>query len=320
MKAQSLRMGVVFFVLMSLGWTAESFPDPIPDIKANDTDIPAILTQNESLRISVGQDSGGVNGNADWWLAADTPSGIYFLTADGWVPNILPALRGPMFSFPFFDLFTVPISVLPVGTYFFYFGVDTPMDGQLSFERLRADRVEVSAVHDGTQSLDGLPSVLGPVLMYYLDRYYSGIRGESDVERAVALILDENPDSQAVLRRVLNRYKALSDEDKKGIFDTHMVDMTNTINEEINIAAVRSYMGDTVPPWGLAYEPWGPPEPPNALVAENSSTSDPEFPSYRIKLTWQDNSSDEDGFVIFRGFKSGFEQLRFLLQRRNRSL
>ena len=307
MKIQSVQRGIalLFFVLMSFGWMAEGFPEPIPDIRANDADGPAVLTQTESLRIAVGLDSGGAGDDADWWLAADTPFGIYFLTPDGWLPNLLPLHRGPLFSFPFFDLLAAPISVFPVGTYFFYFGVDTPMDGQLSFEGLRADRVEVSVAHEDTGSLDALPAILGPVFMYYLDRYYSGIPDESEIGRQVASILSKAPEAQVVFRRLLNNYKALPDESKKEMFDAHMVDMTKTINEEINIAAVRSYLRDTVPLWGSAYEPSGPPVPPDALVAENNSSADPEFPSYRIRLTWQDNASNEAGFVIFRGFKSG---------------
>ena len=53
-------------------------PIPIPDIKVNGSDGPITLDQNDTLTITVSLNNNGITDNADWWLAADTPFGLYF--------------------------------------------------------------------------------------------------------------------------------------------------------------------------------------------------------------------------------------------------
>ena len=82
--------------------------------------------------------------------------------------------------------------------------------------------------------------------------------------------------------------------------------MTGSIHEGIDLVGIRSYMEEVVPKAASVFfqKKWKePPAAPTALTAQNfSTTEDNEFPSYAIRLTWQDHS-EEDGFAIFRAFK-----------------
>jgi len=116
------------------------FPqDPVPDIKVNNMDTPLTLIHSDTLNISVSVNNYGRTDNADWWFAAATPVGIFLLTQEGWTTDILPAYQGPLFYVPPFELFNVPLSGFPIGTYTFYFAVDTEMDGEITWDRFYYD-------------------------------------------------------------------------------------------------------------------------------------------------------------------------------------
>jgi len=118
--------------------------DPIPDIKANGSDEPITLNQSDTLTLTVALDNNGQTDKADWWLAADTPFGLYFYTFSGWVPYTEPAYQHPLFYLPTYEVFSTPVSGLPAGTYTLYFGVDTVMDGDITWDSLYYDTVEVN--------------------------------------------------------------------------------------------------------------------------------------------------------------------------------
>jgi len=78
---------------------ADEFMGPIPDIKANNLDGPITLSQSDTAVITVTLDNNGRTDNADWWLAADTPFGLYFFTFEGWTTDWVPGYQGPLFTF-----------------------------------------------------------------------------------------------------------------------------------------------------------------------------------------------------------------------------
>jgi len=116
----------------------------IPDIKANNSDGPIALNQSDRLTVNVTLDNNGITDNADWWLAADTPFGLYFYTFDGWRPYPVPVHQGPLFYLDSYEVFSMPVSVLQEGTYTLYFGVDTVMDGDVTWDSVYYDTVEVN--------------------------------------------------------------------------------------------------------------------------------------------------------------------------------
>jgi hypothetical protein len=57
-----------------------------------------------------------------------------------------PAYQGPLFHLPSFEVVRMPASVLLEGTYTFYFGVDTVMDGKITMGNAYYDSVQVNVV------------------------------------------------------------------------------------------------------------------------------------------------------------------------------
>ena len=140
-KADSVEGGDV---TAEIDW-AKAKELPIPDVKANNSDGPITLYQNDTLTITVSLNNNGITDNADWWLAADTPFGLYFYTFSGWVPYTEPAYQHALFYLPTYEVFSTSISWLQEGTYTFYFGVDMVMDGIITWDSLYYDTVEVTA-------------------------------------------------------------------------------------------------------------------------------------------------------------------------------
>jgi len=106
----------------------------LTDIKVNGCDGPITLNQSDTAVITVALDNNGRTDNADWWLAVDTPFGLYFFTFEGWTTDWVPAHQGPVFHLAPFEVLNMPVSGLPAGTYTLYFGVDTVMDGVVTWE------------------------------------------------------------------------------------------------------------------------------------------------------------------------------------------
>jgi hypothetical protein len=117
------------------------------DIKANGSDSSVTVFPQDTLSITVALDNAGSTDNADWWLAVNTtPSGLSFFTFSGWTHTLQPAYQGPLFHLLSFEVVRMPASVLPAGTYTFYFGVDTVMDGKITMGNAYYDSVQVNVV------------------------------------------------------------------------------------------------------------------------------------------------------------------------------
>lgn len=129
---------------------------PIPDIKANNSDGPAKITQSENLSITLSFDSGTYSGeDADWWIVAYTPSDWYYLNIQEfswlpWLPDTSVTYQGPLFDFSSVDVSSVPGLPTEAGTYTFFFGADMHMNGVLDVDELYVDSVEVNII----QSMD----------------------------------------------------------------------------------------------------------------------------------------------------------------------
>jgi hypothetical protein len=119
-----------------------------PEIRANGSTGTVVIAGSQSLTITVTLPDGSSSGaNADWWLIAITPSGIYYYVYPGlWVTAagldlVQPAFQGALFNLPSTEAFN--ISGLMPGTYQFYFGVDRLMNGILDYDYLDYAVVEV---------------------------------------------------------------------------------------------------------------------------------------------------------------------------------
>lgn len=114
------------------------------DIKVNGLDESVTLDQSDTLSITITLDNGGKTDNADWWLAANTPFGLYFFTFGGWTTDWRPGYQGPLFYLDSFEVLNTLVSGLPAGTYTLYFGIDTNMDGNITWDSLCYDSVVVN--------------------------------------------------------------------------------------------------------------------------------------------------------------------------------
>ncbi|MBI2441623.1 MAG: hypothetical protein HYV35_09645, partial [Lentisphaerae bacterium] len=113
-------------------------PAPIPVIQANHTDSSLSIPAGDTLTITAGLAAGAYAGaNADWWLAAASQDGAWYyfdyLNAPAqWRAGLAVTWQGPIFDLSSADVLT--ISTLAPGVYWFYFGVDTVMDGLVTLD------------------------------------------------------------------------------------------------------------------------------------------------------------------------------------------
>lgn len=113
---------------------------PIADITANGSNGPLTITTGDVLQVSISLEAGSAVGtNADWYLAANTPVGWYYFNADSgsWREGVAVSYQGALFNLPAVEVLN--ISGVPTGSYTFYFGVDTVMNGALNSEQLYYD-------------------------------------------------------------------------------------------------------------------------------------------------------------------------------------
>ena len=149
-----------------------------------------------------------------------------------------------------------------------------------------------------------LGPVVVPVVMYYLDRYFSGRSGGTAVDREIRGILDEAPDVRGFFQRALENYKAIPEEAKLRLFDPETVRLTRDAAERLDMQAVRDridYLSG-----GLVWK-YRPPAAPSGLTAVNASRFEPA--RYQIDLNWYDLSDNEEGFLIYRAFKASGQPL-----------
>ncbi len=120
-------------------------PPPVATIGINGSESDRLLDSSETITVTISLNPGcSLNQPADWWVAASTPFGWYFLDASSgtpytWRSGLEVTYRGPLFSVDSFPV--LEISDLPPGRYTFYFGVDLSEDGKLSVETLYYDTV-----------------------------------------------------------------------------------------------------------------------------------------------------------------------------------
>ncbi|CAD7779329.1 Right handed beta helix region [Candidatus Methanoperedenaceae archaeon GB37] len=123
---------------------SQSSSNPTPEILANGSDSPITLRQADTLTLTISLKNNGVIDNADWWLVKETPFGLYFFTFEGWTTDWLPGYQGPLFNLDSFEVLNMPASEFPVGTYTFYFCIDTNMDNNITWDSLYCDSIVIN--------------------------------------------------------------------------------------------------------------------------------------------------------------------------------
>ncbi len=109
--------------------------DPVPDLKANGSDVPVTVTAGNLVSVDGGMIPSIYFGdNADWWVWADSIFGSYWYTlSSGWVPSVTPVITyaGPLVPLATRNIFSS--STLPVGAYAVHFDLDMNMNGVMDF-------------------------------------------------------------------------------------------------------------------------------------------------------------------------------------------
>jgi len=131
-----------------IGYGFESQPLELcdVDIKANGQDGPITLSHSDTLTISLSLDNNGRTDNADFWLAVDTSFGVFFYILDeGWTDAWVPGYQGPLCYLDSYKVIRdMELLWIRAGKYTFYFGVDTVMDGEITWDKAVYDTVEVN--------------------------------------------------------------------------------------------------------------------------------------------------------------------------------
>jgi len=128
--------------------TAALAAEPLPSVSVNCSHGPLALGPNTPLALVIGLDAAGSEAEpADWWLAADTPFGLFYKgPGGGWAAatdlnEVRPFYQGPLVDLtPTEALY---VAALPPGSYRIYFGVDRVANGLIDFDQLSFDAVEV---------------------------------------------------------------------------------------------------------------------------------------------------------------------------------
>ncbi len=151
-------MTILLFAICLFANGAPAQAGCMPDIKANGSDAPIAISQGDPLNVSIQFDPGTEAGKqGDWWVAAYTPSGFYYLSlsALSWVKSsgeLPPIFGGPLFALPQIPLGSVPGLPTAAGKYYFFFAVDTKKNNVIDFNKLCMDLVEVRVTAPSTDS------------------------------------------------------------------------------------------------------------------------------------------------------------------------
>ena len=140
---------LLFVIFSGFSWASTA----APDLKLNGMDALTSISTTDTLTVTVRMDAGDQTGEAaDWWIAAQSPVGwFYYQYPEGWafseagMNDLGPAYQGPLLTMSS-PLEVLRTSGLPTGSYTFYFGMDTNMngvlDGTLSYDWISFQMVE----------------------------------------------------------------------------------------------------------------------------------------------------------------------------------
>lgn len=126
------------------------------DIKADGSDGPVSVSSGSAVSLTISLTAeAGTGQNADWWLIyTDGATFNYYNLSGNWSPGLIVSHQGPLFDL---SATSITVSNLPAGSYTFYFGVDTVMNGTVDTDSgvLFYDTVVVNVTGHITYTLPG---------------------------------------------------------------------------------------------------------------------------------------------------------------------
>ncbi len=140
-------------------------------ISANGTS--GIVTQQSSAALSVTIDisSGDYTGvPADWWIMAEASGNWYYYDLNiGFTPGFAVSYQGDLLSLSSYEV--LHMSGLTAGTYVFFFGVDTVVNGQVNMDSLMYDSVTVVVEGSAPVPPPDPDSLIQPTDLVYLGAF-----------------------------------------------------------------------------------------------------------------------------------------------------
>jgi hypothetical protein len=121
-------------------------PQPIPRVFINQQSNSIGLEEFDTATLGLSLDNSGLTASADYWLVAVTPFGAAFWTPAGWTTLVTPLFQGSLMYVDYIGFPAIALNGFPLGTYQFYFAVDTIMDGHISFDNLYSDNVAMEVM------------------------------------------------------------------------------------------------------------------------------------------------------------------------------
>lgn len=114
-------------------------------ITANGLGSQAFVVRGGNLKLEMSVAPGlSAGAPSEWWVLAAAPSGWRHFDQSSWRTGISPLHQGPMFSLA--PTTILDWSGLPVGSYSFYFGVDTILNGVPDQADMMMDSVVVTVL------------------------------------------------------------------------------------------------------------------------------------------------------------------------------
>ena len=120
---------------------------PVPDIKANGSDLPITVSSSDPVSIDISLDPGDEIGlNAEWWIVVQWQvEGKFwysysYVYPDGWFPWINRCIVTPLMNLGSTNLLT---TTLPPNDYEFFFVLDDKVDGVPEIKWMDSVRVTV---------------------------------------------------------------------------------------------------------------------------------------------------------------------------------
>jgi len=129
-------------------------------LKANGVESTIAIAQNDALSLSLGLSSGTLEGHeADWWLTRqlDNDWSSYNLSSESWADGLAVTYQGVLFNFGGINFSGVDSSA--VGSYNYYFAVDSLKNSQLDVNILSYDSVTVNVYQGQNSAQDSQPFI-----------------------------------------------------------------------------------------------------------------------------------------------------------------
>lgn len=248
-----------------------------PNITANGSDGTVTVNTGGTLTVAVSlnaEDSAGQD--ADWWVAADTPFGWFYLDAStfGWVfvgtsrAGLRVTHQGPLVDLRLIEVLNMSI---PEGTYTFYLAVDTIKNGLLDFDSLYYDSVVVKIIpiptdvkiyiNPGDPLLVSVKTSAGDFVEYFGEKDSNGLATALDAITVTSadgditnILLDDQLRPTRMLKPNGDSFEIVWESDTLIHLSAILEDGSIRVNESFDLSTLTSSSAESLPPKSIGLD------------------------------------------------------------------